>query len=260
MVKKESAKRGYMTKEEVEGHLKGIGTTSAKITYLNDILKKRRIYGIGKRIGLISKNTEEAIFDLLGDLYSKKKEYDRAAASYRAAKNYPKYDESSEEVGEFMIKHPPAAKLFGPTRVAGFFLWMAHDFEKLGEMDRARKYHKKAIKIMKDYEGDFYSASPTFKTFSRENFFPDFIGPESTEGIIKKLEAQLGRFDKKEGELEKRTSAVISIVGVLAGLFFLSPVVTGNAIGAISSNNSTGIGVALIVLGLIGVYFWKQVK
>ena len=57
MAKKESAKRGYMNREEVKEHLDGIGTTNAKITYLNDVIKKE---------GLLSEKTKEGVYESLG--------------------------------------------------------------------------------------------------------------------------------------------------------------------------------------------------
>lgn len=68
MAKKESAKRGYMTKEEIEGHLENQDYGSDEkdlrlidsISYLNRILKKR---------SLLSEKTELYVYEELAELY-----------------------------------------------------------------------------------------------------------------------------------------------------------------------------------------------
>ncbi len=54
--------------------------------------------------------------------------------------------------------------------------------------------------------------------------------------------------------LEKKTLAVIGGFGIIASLFFLSPVVTGNAIGSIGEMTSGILGGALFVLGVGGIF------
>lgn len=64
-------------------------------------------------------------------------------------------------------------------------------------------------------------------------------------------------FPKKEA-LEKRLSAILGIIGIIAGLFFLSSNITGNVIG--NSNNSNISGVILLLIGFIGTYFYFKRK
>jgi len=58
---------------------------------------------------------------------------------------------------------------------------------------------------------------------------------------------------KKEvrGSLEKKVVHASIAVLIVAGLFFLSPTFTGNAIGELARTNSNFIGIGLIAMGLI---------
>ena len=63
--------------------------------------------------------------------------------------------------------------------------------------------------------------------------------------------------DEQGRGLEKRVLGLMSLVGLGAGIFFLSPVLTGNVISA----NLNIINIAapgLIVIGLIGLYLWYK--
>jgi hypothetical protein len=66
-------------------------------------------------------------------------------------------------------------------------------------------------------------------------------------------------FPKKE-DLEKRITGLITMISFGAGIFFLSPVLTGNAIGNINNVNSNWIGSGLIMIGLIGSFLWFKGK
>ena len=58
--------------------------------------------------------------------------------------------------------------------------------------------------------------------------------------------------------LEGKTAAVavISILGILSGIFFLSPNLTGNAIGNMTNSTTNIIGVVLFAIGIVGAFFW----
>ena len=58
----------------------------------------------------------------------------------------------------------------------------------------------------------------------------------------------------KQRNLEKRLLGIISIGGFVAGIFFLSPLVTGNVINDFNPQVTNGIGVGLIGIALIGIY------
>jgi len=53
---------------------------------------------------------------------------------------------------------------------------------------------------------------------------------------------------------------VLAIGGILGGLFFLSPNMTGNAITNINQSSSNVLGVILLVVGLVGAFFWVKKK
>jgi hypothetical protein len=64
----------------------------------------------------------------------------------------------------------------------------------------------------------------------------------------------------KESELEGKFAATASIVGILAGLFFLSSNLTGNVIANISQSSSNVLGAVLLVVGLVAGFFWVKKK
>lgn len=75
------------------------------------------------------------------------------------------------------------------------------------------------------------------------------------EGIKEFLENPNGKIS---GGLEKQTLAITSGIGLLIGLFLLSPNITGNAVSNIASVTSNWIGAALFIFGLVGGYFYTQ--
>ena len=62
----------------------------------------------------------------------------------------------------------------------------------------------------------------------------------------------------KKQEAVKSTIAVLGVAGIIAGLFFLSPNLTGNVIGNLTNSTSNYTGIILIALGVLGVYFYKK--
>jgi len=66
------------------------------------------------------------------------------------------------------------------------------------------------------------------------------------------------RFEKKK--LEQIVSTVVAVGGFLGSLFFLGSNVTGNAIGNLSKNSGSGIGIILFLIGLAGVFFYFRKK
>jgi hypothetical protein len=73
-------------------------------------------------------------------------------------------------------------------------------------------------------------------------------------GEIKKLQEQL---DSRS--LEGKTTATLSIIGLVGGAFFLSANITGNVMG-LSSSSSNIIGSVLSVIGLVACFFWVKSK
>ncbi len=66
------------------------------------------------------------------------------------------------------------------------------------------------------------------------------------------------RIMKAKSGLEHKTLAVLMAAGILAGLFFLSPNFTGNIIGNLNQTSSNWLGVALLIAGLVGGFFWMR--
>ena len=56
----------------------------------------------------------------------------------------------------------------------------------------------------------------------------------------------------------RELSSITAITTIIAGLFLLSPNITGNAIANLSSSIKSLLGIGLIGLGLVGVYFCKR--
>lgn len=63
----------------------------------------------------------------------------------------------------------------------------------------------------------------------------------------------------KPSKLET-AAATTAIVGVLAGIFFLSPNATGNVIGILNKTSSNWIGGVLFLIGLVGAFAYFKRK
>jgi len=88
------------------------------------------------------------------------------------------------------------------------------------------------------------------KGFRYDSLIGTWLGPKRV---------WIKREDKKDGGLEKVTAAV-AIAGILGGLFFLSPNMTGNAIANISQSSGNILGAVLLVVGLVAGFFWVTKK
>ncbi len=58
----------------------------------------------------------------------------------------------------------------------------------------------------------------------------------------------------------KRYQAVIATLGLLGAIFFLSPNITGNAIGNMTNSSSSTIGIIFLFVGLIAGFFTLKNK
>jgi hypothetical protein len=72
--------------------------------------------------------------------------------------------------------------------------------------------------------------------------------------LYKKEERLIDKLKEINFEMTKSALAM-AIIGILGGLLFFSPNVTGNAISSLTTTNSNAIGVALFFIGLIGCFF-----
>ncbi|MBI2046844.1 hypothetical protein HYT26_01620 [Candidatus Pacearchaeota archaeon] len=73
------------------------------------------------------------------------------------------------------------------------------------------------------------------------------------QGLKDNIRERLER--RKSSGLEKTSSIAVAIIGILGGIFFLSPNLTGNVIGNMTNSTSSIIGVTLLIIGLIGSFF-----
>jgi hypothetical protein len=48
----------------------------------------------------------------------------------------------------------------------------------------------------------------------------------------------------------------IAVISLIVGIFFLSPNLTGNVIGNITNSTSNIIGAVLLLVGIVGAFFW----
>ena len=60
---------------------------------------------------------------------------------------------------------------------------------------------------------------------------------------------------ERRASLEK-IATTTSIIGIVSGLFFLSPNITGNVVGNMTNSTSNILGLCLLFVGLIGGFFW----
>ncbi len=113
---------------------------------------------------------------------------------------------------------------------------------------------KRVSRVMKKASKEGDSHPSDFKKI-------EFYGEKLIKGMDERIEHEIDMRQKvvKESErivsgLEKKTLAIIGGFGIVASMFFLSPVVTGNAIGSIGEMTSGILGGALFVLGVGGIF------
>jgi hypothetical protein len=80
----------------------------------------------------------------------------------------------------------------------------------------------------------------------------------SAAGMGKRLRKH--ELKKKKKNLEQRFPLIILLLSFGAGLIFLSPNLTGNAIANLTTKTSSIIGVGLFIVGIVGSYFWFRKK
>lgn len=72
---------------------------------------------------------------------------------------------------------------------------------------------------------------------------------------IERTVRRIKRLEKGEWHgLEGKTAGTTAIVGIIAGLFFLSGNLTGNVIGSLNQTSSSWIGGVLFLIGLVGAF------
>lgn len=64
----------------------------------------------------------------------------------------------------------------------------------------------------------------------------------------------------KRKTIESNVMTGILTLSIIAGIFFLSPNITGNIIGNITKNTSNFLGIILFVLGICGLLVYKKCR
>jgi len=123
---------------------------------------------------------------------------------------------------------------------------------------------KEILRVRRAPEGYVEDDSVHLSRKTRERLGINEIGKRSDRdkytkkysGVtIRKYEEQT----RSNSDLSSRVSSFFVIAGVLGGLFFLSPNLTGNAIAEISKTSTNWIGISFLFIGLIsaGFYFTR---
>jgi len=235
MVKRESAKRGYMTLAEVEGHLDKFKYDSQKENYLDRILSKKK---------LLNPKTEESV----REYFAKKAQEEWK--SYPFPTSMPQVERLLEKGGA--EKHPELyEKIAISAAKKGYFNWADSLMKKAG-IESLKVY-----KMMKEYserEGKIANEMMQSCLGSGKDYSAGKWSDEAQHQA-----KTVTRLKHKLGGLENAT-ATASIVGILGGLFFLSPNMTGNAIGNMTTQTASWIGAVLIVIGIIALYFLMKAR
>jgi len=217
MVKKESAKRGYMIPEEISASLKTRESPIAKINWINKYLKK------GK---LLSDRTKRSLYEIEADLYASSKDPElrsKAVTAYSMAGR----EDRAAQIMEQQAQLREECTLVNKWIPASFYYDAGFRYEKAGNIHKALECYKKS----QDIDPKQYPK----------------LNPHMAE-----LKTRLS-----EGQLEK-TAATASIMGIIAGIFFLSPNVTGNAIANLTNQTTSFLGAGLLIVGLFCGFFWMK--
>lgn len=69
---------------------------------------------------------------------------------------------------------------------------------------------------------------------------------------------RMAELKKKEKGLANKVTAVITIMGFLGGILFLSNNFTGNAIADLATKPPSLVGAGLLIIGLVAGFFWVR--
>jgi tetratricopeptide (TPR) repeat protein len=82
------------------------------------------------------------------------------------------------------------------------------------------------------------------------------------EELMKRELDQLKQIKARKDKLRvsplEQTAAATAIIGIIGGLLFFSSNLTGNVIG--SQDNTNFIGLAFVLMGIIGAFFWMKMR
>lgn len=194
-LKEENVKKG-MSKTEILEHLKGIGTTNAKITYLNDILEK----------GVIAEGTRDNIIEIALGLYIKRGDAGEAESfliRHNRLKdvNIAKVYEDCGQLHGAAIKYEKDRDTENARRC---WILAAEKYEKEGKYDWAAKIYKSinlelAIRVLqrgavKEYQAGNEQEAYEILNRIRTDFYPNtgldfYESSKQFDEDVKKLQA-----------------------------------------------------------------------
>jgi len=121
--------------------------------------------------------------------------------------------------------------------------------------EKKAKYEAAILKRARRLQGALWRRADGYGGEHGHEWDPRFI-------YIKQAEEIRRIADKIEGRsgLETASSLSVMIIGIVSGIFFLSSNITGNVIGASNTITSNIIGVILILIGIVGAFFWFRKK
>jgi len=174
---------------------------------------------------------------------------------FRRKTDREKYDAASRELehrGEILdragLRLDQRDDYGGPYSNRGFDSDFGMDTD-LDKFDRAKANYNRAKKRLdKLYDK---SHSKAIKLNKQYDILVSKLGKDAEE-VYKFEKDKLGMHKNKESKLV----TITSIIGLVGGIFFLSPNLTGNVIGNLTQPSSDVIGTVLLVIGLIGGFFW----
>ncbi|MEK6836437.1 MAG: hypothetical protein AABX94_02085 [Nanoarchaeota archaeon] len=118
-------------------------------------------------------------------------------------------------------------------------------YTEAGALDKAERTYIKGIEYMdNDLSNNSYKKS---------------IRKEFVKGLKEIEHLRDERKKKHTSSIDDKLplpAIITTTIGILGGLFLMSPNITGNAIADINTSNSNIIGAILFIIGLIGGFFW----
>ena len=121
-----------------------------------------------------------------------------------------------------------------------------------GFLSSSRAYHIKAAELYEE-AGMGKAAEANYRLASKMTGELDKLKKINEEPLAERVHSNAIRL--RSNRLEK-TAAATSIIGIVSGIFFLSPNITGNIVGNLNQTSTNLIGAILLILGIIAGLFW----
>ena len=113
------------------------------------------------------------------------------------------------------------------------------------------------------FRGMYLAAERALKRLYKSQHTKAIRLDEKYTALARNLErdaAKLHRFEEQELGMPhnkpRKIEGTLILIFIITGIFFLSPNFTGNVIGNMTNSSSNILGVVLLVLGLVGNFFW----